>query len=237
MLNGTSFSLYRGEILGLVGESGCGKSLLARTLVRLESPARIVSGTIKLDGREISTPQRQKEMRKYRGRKISLVLQNPKSAMDSVFTVGRHFKDVFSIRHGLTNYTDKTNKKSIQYEINKLLQAVGISSPEERSRQYPHQWSRGMLQRAQLQMTFVTMPDVIILDEVTSALDPTVTMQTLCVIRQLTENKDSAIIFITHDLSVALEICDRIAVMEKGRIVESGPAREIILTPSNSYTK
>lgn len=240
ILNGTSFSLYRGEILGLVGESGCGKSLLAKTLVRLENPAQIVSGTIKLDGLEISTPQGQKKMRRYRGRKISLVLQNPKSAMDPVFTVGRHFKDVFSIRHDMNDTDGKTNKTHnthIQQNINNLLQAVGISSPKERSRQYPHQWSRGMLQRAQLQMTFATTPEIVILDEVTSALDPTVTLQILRLIEQLKNHRQSAVIFITHDLSVALEICDRIAVMQKGRIVETGPARDIILTPSYAYTK
>ena len=235
IISGMSMSLKRGEILGLVGESGCGKSVFARTLVRLEYPGRIMSGSITLDGMELTT-QDQKGMGAFRGRRISLVMQNPESSMDPVFTMGRQFREVLSIKpdsedSGLKKGAGKNQK------IHEFLQEVGITSPEERCRQYPHQWSRGMLQRAQLQMAFSTMPDVVIMDEITSALDTTITAQILQLISRLRNRNKTGIIFITHDISVALEICDRIAVMQKGNIVESGTASEIVFRPSHPYTK
>jgi ABC-type dipeptide/oligopeptide/nickel transport system ATPase component len=148
------FSLYPGEILGLVGESGSGKSVLARTLVRLEGPGKIVSGSIRLNDREL-TLQNRRQMGRIRKHEISLVLQDPKSAMDPVFTMGRQFKEVISARE-----IEKQNRtaSAIRQKRNNLLMSAGIAAPEARCRQYPHQWSRGMLQRAQMLMGFTGTP-------------------------------------------------------------------------------
>ena len=235
VLRGVSLSLKQGEILGIVGESGCGKSVLARSLVRLESPARIISGSILLDGQELIIKS-QRELRRLRGRKISLALQDPRSAMDPVFMMGNQLKEVVSISH-----TGKRAKKQcnadILRKIHTLLKGVGIASPKERCRQYPHEWSRGMLQRAQLVMVSSASPEVLILDEITSALDPTISLQILDLIIRLKTEQNTGIILITHDLSIALEICDRVAVMQKGRIVEMGKVRKIFEQPVHPYTK
>jgi peptide/nickel transport system ATP-binding protein len=234
VLHDICLSLRRGETLGLVGESGSGKSVLARALVRLESPATIVSGSVLLDGQELTTKSR-KEMRQIRGKKISMVLQDPRSAMDPVFTMGTQFREVLLSRDG-SRIGSRGEKKDILHHIYELLESVGIASPNGRCRQYPHEWSRGMLQRAQVVMAFSTSPEVLILDEVTSALDPTICLQLLDTIIRLKDKQDTGIILITHDLSVAMEVCDRVAVMKRGRIVETGTVREIFDRPVHPYT-
>lgn len=236
VLRGVSLSLKQREILGIVGESGCGKSVLARSLVRLESPARIVSGSILLDGQELTTKS-PRELRKLRGRKISLALQDPRSAMDPVFMMGNQLKEVVSISHTGKSGKKQYNADILRKKIHTLLKGVGIASPKERCRQYPHEWSRGMLQRAQLVMVSSASPEVLILDEITSALDPTISLQILDLIVQLKKEQNTGIILITHDLSVALEVCDRVAVMQKGRIVEMGKVRKIFEQPVHPYTK
>jgi ABC-type dipeptide/oligopeptide/nickel transport system ATPase component len=235
VLNHIDFSLAPGEIHGIVGPSGCGKSVFARTLVRLESPARIVSGSILLGDQEL-TDKTQRQMGAMRGKKISLVLQNPTAAMDPVFTMGNQFKDALSVA---------TESKGLQQmpgagclgAIHGLLRKVGIASPRERCRQYPHEWSRGMLQRAQLVMAFSTSPGVVILDEVTSALDPTISLQILDMIVRFKKEQGMAIVLITHDLCAALEVCDRISVMHKGSIVETGTIGQIFDHPVHPYTR
>ncbi len=235
IISGLSLFLNRGEVLGIVGESGSGKSVLARTLVRLESPGKIMEGSIVLLGREL-TKLSQKSLKEFRGNRISLIMQNPKGSMDPVFTVGRQFRETLSIR---TDSSKRTSTKgaSQNRKMYQLLQDVGIASPRERCRQYPHQWSLGMLQRAQLQMAFSTLPEVVIMDEVTSAIDPTVTLQIIRLVSDFKKQHRAGIIFITHDLSVAMEICDRIAVMQKGRIIETGEVKEIIDKPLHPYTR
>ena len=230
VLDNISFSLHHGELLGIIGESGSGKSVLARTLLRLEAPARITAGSILLDGQYL-TQKSLKEMRAIRGRQIALAVQDPRSAMDPVFRMESQLLEVMQAAAG------RQNKSVQREEIYRRLSEVGISLPRERCRQYPHQWSRGMLQRAQLVMLFSTDARVLILDEVTSALDPTVTLQILDLIRRLQQERNAGIILITHDTAVVRDLCDRAAVMHQGRMVESGPVAAVLNRPSHPYTQ
>lgn len=232
VLDGIDLKISRGESLGLVGESGSGKSMLAKTLVRLERPARIVSGSIVVNGEEL-TGKNSKEMAKIRGRSISLAIQDPQAAMDPVFRMGAQFGEVLRSSNG----TGRKEKHHVFPRIREWLTKVGISSPEERCRQYPHQWSRGMLQRAQLVMAFSTGAPVVILDEVTSALDPTVTLQILDLIRRMKEEHQTGILLITHDIFVAARICDRMAVMKNGQVVEIGDIVQMMDEPIHPYTR
>ncbi|MFH0924795.1 MAG: ABC transporter ATP-binding protein [bacterium] len=244
ILSDICFSLNKGEILGLVGESGVGKSLLGRTLLRLENPAKITSGRIFFDGHDLCQ-KKQKEMQRFRGGKISLLFQSPQSNFDPLFTIRDQFEE-FLLSHNIHLVKKETyqqyqnhyiSKKEYRETIYRLLEEVGISSPEIRSLQYPHQWSGGMLHRASLAMAIHLQPEVLILDEITSALDPTITCQLLELLIQLNKKHHIAIILITHDLAVCLKICNRIAVIYKGTIVETGKANDIFLKQGHSYTQ
>ena len=227
LLQDVNFSLNTGGIHGLVGESGCGKSLFARTLVRLEAPACISSGSILVDGWDVADKAVQ-ALGPFRGKKISLVLQDPTSAMDPVFTLASQFKDALSIL--------PRAKRSME-RVYELLETVGISLPASRCRQYPHEWSRGMLQRAQLVMALLSSPEILILDEITSALDPTTGLQLIELIARLRRTDHTAFILITHDLAMAAHLCDRISVMHQGTIVETQPVETLFAHPKHPYTK
>lgn len=239
-LHKVSFELGRGDILGLVGESGCGKSLLARTIMRLETPAEIAGGSIIFEGKEL-TALSKPDLRQLRGRGMSYVVQDPRLAFDPLFTVGSQIREVLQNmkppsllpRPGLL----KRPRKAISAALQQLLSAVGVADPDERLRQYPHEWSRGMLQRAQIVMAFSTSPQLVILDEVTSALDPTISLQILDLIRRLQRKKKSGILFITHDLNIAKEICCHIAVMRHGTLLEKGSTDVVFARPRNPYTR
>ena len=227
LLRDLNFGLNRGEIHGLVGESGCGKSLFARTLVRLEAPAHIVSGSIVIDGTNLAE-KKSNAVKSFRGKKISLVLQNPAAAMDPLFTMASQFRDALSILPGTQRSMDR---------VHGLLEELGITSPASRCRQYPHEWSRGMLQRAQLAMALIPAPETIVLDEVTSALDPTITLQLVERIARIQHARGISFIFITHDLALAAHICDRISVMHRGTILESRETRDLFSRPDHPYTR
>ncbi len=226
LLRDVNFSLARGEIHGLVGESGCGKSLFARTLVRLEAPAYILSGSILVDNREVAHPASSAPV-SFRGKKISLVLQHPSTAMDPVFTMANQFKDALSILPGPERSMNR---------VYSLLEKVGIPSPASRCRQYPHEWSLGMLQRAQLVMALLSDPQILILDEVTSSLDPTMALQIVELVSQLRQEHHTAFILITHDLAMAAHVCDRISVMHQGTIVETRGVEDLFRQPEHPYT-
>ena len=223
----------------MVGSSGSGKSLLAKSLIRLEKPAMIITGSIVLQGVDLvkASPR---ELRGLRGGVIGYVPQNPLSALDPVYSIGFQFKEVLARHLSRILPESRSNgadKNALWNNILKWMKRIDISDPEPRLRQYPHQWSRGMLQRAILSMSYSITPQVIILDEVTSALDPTITMQIIALLKDLRARNNTSIIMITHDLAIANEICDSIAVLSEGRIVEKGPADEVLNRPQHPFTK
>ncbi len=236
ILDRLDFCLKYGEIHGIVGPSGCGKSVFARSVMRLEAPGRISAGSIKFKEREL-TCLGQRDMAGIRGKRLSLALQDPLAAMDPVFTIASQFRDILRVAMAYPQGGScKTGVHTMSTVFN-LLRRAGISSPEKRCCQYPHEWSRGMLQRAQIVMAFLLSPDVVILDEVTSALDPTMVLRILDLIVGLKEEYDTAIILITHDLCAAVEVCNRLSIMYRGTVVETGTTARILEDACHPYTR
>lgn len=227
-VDGVSFSLRRGEVLGLVGESGCGKSMTALSLMQLIPPesARIVGGQILLEGEDL-VGKSSREMRGIRGRRISMILQDPQTSLNPVFTIGDQIMEVLDGEGG-----GNPDAQAIE-----ALQRVRISAPEQRLRQYPHQLSGGMKQRVVGTIAMNRAPSVLIADEPTTALDPTIQLQYLNLLKELQRKSGMAMLFITHDFGVVARMCDRVAVMYAGRIVETGPVREIFDRPAHPYTR
>jgi ABC-type dipeptide/oligopeptide/nickel transport system ATPase component len=225
-----SFQLAAGETLGLVGESGSGKSVTAFSILRLvQPPGRIVSGRVLFEGRDLlSLPE--SEMRQVRGARISLIFQEPMTALNPVMRVGDQIAEALTV-HGLAGARE-ARARAVE-----LLDAVRIADPARRVRDYPHQLSGGMRQRVMIAIALACRPPLIIADEPTTALDVTIQAQVLELLRELKERFHLALLLITHDFGVIAEMADRVAVMYKGRIVETGPVRQILRQPAHDYTR
>jgi oligopeptide/dipeptide ABC transporter ATP-binding protein len=230
-VDGVSFSVAEGETLGLVGESGSGKSMTCLSLVRLvpRPAARIVGGEVRLDGDDLLAKS-EEEMQRIRGRRVAMVLQDPMSSLNPVFSVGMQLGEAVSMYHGLRG-------RALAERATALLAAVRIPSPAARLRVFPHQLSGGMRQRVVGAMAIAAPPRLLIADEPTTSLDVTIQAQYLGLLEELQERHRLAMIFVTHDLGIVARICDRVAVMYGGRIVEIGPVRRIFRSPVHPYTK
>jgi oligopeptide/dipeptide ABC transporter ATP-binding protein len=229
-VNGVSFDLYEGETLGLVGESGCGKSVSALSILRLipSPPGRIVGGEIHFDGRDLLTAS-EDEMRSVRGNRIAMIFQEPMTSLNPVLTVGRQVAEPLEVHR-------KLRRRDALAKAVTLLEKVQIPEAEIRARAYPHQFSGGMRQRAMISMGMGCSPKLIIADEPTTALDVTVQAQLLGLLKKLTRDTGMALMIITHNLGIVAKYADRVNVMYAGRIVEKGTAEEIYEDPRHPYT-
>ena len=225
-----SFSLTQGETLAIVGESGCGKSITALSLMRLvpDPPGRIVAGSVKLAGLDLLALDEQ-AMRGVRGKDISMIFQEPMTSLNPVMTIGRQIAEVILLHEDL-------NRSAAQQKAVEMLRLVRIPEPEQRVKEYPHQLSGGMRQRAMIAMALACNPKVLLADEPTTALDVTIQAQILEIILELQNKLGTAVILITHDLGVVAETAQRVIVMYAGRKVEEAPVDELFARPQHPYT-
>lgn len=229
-LNGVSFSMNEGEVLGIVGESGSGKSVTAYSIMGLTAyPGKIIGGTIYFNGHQIEKMS-EKEMRKIRGNEVSIIFQDPMTSLNPVYTIGNQITEVIRLHTG-------KGKKEAYDRAKELLELVGINEPTKRLKQYPHELSGGMRQRVMIAIALACEPKLLIADEPTTALDVTIQAQILELMQELRQKLGMSIIMITHDLGVVASMCERIAVMYAGHIVEYGTADEIFYEPKHEYTK
>ncbi|NKI34927.1 ABC transporter ATP-binding protein [Wenzhouxiangella sp. XN79A] len=230
-VDGISFELAAGETLGLVGESGCGKSVTGLALMGLvpSPPGRVVDGSVRFEGFEcVGAPE--KTLRSLRGKTMSMIFQEPMTALNPVFTVGRQLIDVLR-RH------EPLDRRQARRRAVEMLERVGIPRAAARMDEYPHELSGGLRQRIMIAMALACRPRLLIADEPTTALDVTTQAQVLAEIRELTEALGTAVILVTHDLGVIAEVCDRVAVMYCGRIVEQAPVDAVFRQPRHRYTE
>jgi oligopeptide transport system ATP-binding protein len=228
-VNGISFDIAPGETLGIVGESGCGKSVTSLALLGiLPRAGRVTSGTATFGGRDLLTLT-DNQLRKVRGREIAMIFQDPMTSLNPVLTIGRQ------IREALETHFDM-DKKAAERRAAELIDQVGIPSAKSRIRDYPHQFSGGMRQRAMIAMALACDPKLLIADEPTTALDVTIQAQILDILRALVAQRDTALILITHDLGVVAGMCERVNVMYAGMFMETGSADALFARPRHPYT-
>lgn len=229
-LNGVSISLNEGEVLGIVGESGSGKSVTAYSLMGLTAhPGKLISGELNFNGHQVEKMS-EKEMRKMRGNEVSIIFQDPMTSLNPVYTIGNQIEEVILL------HTDK-DKAQAKERARELLELVGINEPDKRLKQYPHELSGGMRQRVMIAIALACEPKLLIADEPTTALDVTIQAQILELMMELKDKLGMAIILITHDLGVVANMCEKIAVMYAGHIVEYGTVDDIFYNPKHEYTK
>jgi peptide/nickel transport system ATP-binding protein len=228
-LDDVSFTIAPGEILGVVGESGAGKSLTGAAIIGLlEPPGRVAGGQIRLAGQRIDNLDAD-AMRKIRGRRIGAIFQDPLTSLNPLYTIGRQLTETIQVHLALDGAAAR--QRAIE-----LLQATGIPAAEQRIDQYPHQFSGGMRQRVVIALALAAQPELIVADEPTTALDVSIQAQIIALLRQITKDQGAAVMLVTHDMGVIAETCDRVAVMYAGRIVEIGPVAEVIHHPAHPYT-
>jgi oligopeptide/dipeptide ABC transporter ATP-binding protein len=230
-VDGVSFDLREGETLGLVGESGCGKSVTALSIMRLlpDRGAQIVGGSVRFEGEQLTTKS-QRELRRIRGRRIAVILQDPMASLNPLFTIFRQVAEPAFFHQQLRG-------RSLRARVQQLLRAVRIPSPEWRMREYPHQMSGGMRQRIVGAIALAGGPRLVIADEPTTNLDVTIQAQYLDLLKDIQKETGVALIFVTHNLGIVAKMCDRVAVMYAGKIVEQAPVRELWNAPRHPYTR
>ncbi|RXT05815.1 ABC transporter ATP-binding protein [Ammoniphilus sp. CFH 90114] len=230
-VDGIDLYVRRGEVLGVVGESGCGKSVTSLSVMRLvpNPPGKIVGGTMSFKGEDLVSAS-EKRMRKIRGNEIAMIFQEPMTSLNPVYTIGDQIGETVRLHRNLSK------KEAKQHAID-MLRKVGIPRPEQIVDEYPHQLSGGMRQRVMIAMAMSCDPELLIADEPTTALDVTIQAQILDLMRNLNKETGAAIMMITHDLGVVAEMCDRVVVMYAGKVVEEGDVRTIFKNPQHPYTK
>ena len=228
-IDGISFDIAPGEILGVVGESGAGKSLTGASIIGLlEPPGRIASGEVLLEGKRIDNLGND-ELRHIRGRKIGAIFQDPLTSLNPLYSVGKQLTETIQAHLPVSN--TEARKRAID-----LLKDTGIPAAEQRIDHYPHQFSGGMRQRVVIALALAAEPKLIVADEPTTALDVSIQAQIISLLKNICKNRGAAVMLITHDMGVIAETCDRVAVMYAGRIVEIGPVHEVINRPAHPYT-
>ncbi|MDO4572774.1 MAG: ABC transporter ATP-binding protein [Clostridia bacterium] len=230
-VNGISYTLGYNEVMGIVGESGSGKSVEAYAIMGLlQSPGKVIGGSIRFEDEDVLSYDA-KQMTDFRGNKIAMIFQNPMTCLNPVYTVGNQLSEA------LTCHNKSISKQQARRRAVEMLELVGINNADKRYDQYPHEFSGGMRQRAMIAMALICNPKLLIADEPTTALDVTIQAQIIELMKDLQKKTDMSIIFITHNLGVVAEICDRVTVMYAGHVMEQGRVDDIFYNPQHPYTK
>ncbi|MGG3884489.1 ABC transporter ATP-binding protein [Brevibacillus panacihumi] len=229
-VDGVSITVHKGEVVGIVGESGCGKSVTSLSIMKLvpNPPGKIVGGAIRFKGEDLVLAS-EKRMREIRGNEIAMIFQEPMTSLNPVFTIGDQIGEAIRLH-------TKTSKKEARQKAVEMLKRVGIPRAEAIVDEYPHQLSGGMRQRVMIAMAMACNPELLIADEPTTALDVTIQAQILDLMRQLNQEADTAVLLITHDLGVVAQMCHRVVVMYAGNVIEEGNVRTILKNPKHPYT-